>query len=109
MADQNDDIKQPHQLSIELTEEVAEGEYANLGIITHSNAEFVMDFIRIMPGVPKAKVKNRVIMTPGHAKRLMKALADNIRKYEQVNGPIKEIDPGAGGAFPMNFGPTAEA
>lgn len=104
-----DNQTNPNQLSIELTEEVADGEYANLAVITHSNSEFIMDFVKIMPGVPKAKVKSRVIMTPQHAKRLMLALNDNIQRFEQANGPIKATDPGNGG-FPMNFGgPTAEA
>ncbi len=96
---------QPH-LDIELNEEVAEGIYSNLAIITHSQSEFVVDFIKIMPGVPKARVKSRILLTPQHAKRLARALADNIQKFEQVNGKIKEVDSG----FPMNFGgPTAQA
>lgn len=96
---------QPH-LDIELNEEVAEGIYSNLAIITHSQSEFVIDFIKIMPGVPKARVKSRILLTPQHAKRLARALADNLHKYEQVNGKIKDID----NPFPMNFGgPTAQA
>lgn len=96
-----------NQLNIELPEEIAEGIYSNLAIITHSNAEFVIDFIRVMPGVPKAKVKSRVVLTPQHAKRLLGALADNVRKYEEVNGKIKLED---APAIPMNFGgPTAQA
>ncbi|MFT6716372.1 MAG: hypothetical protein ACJA0Q_001008 [Saprospiraceae bacterium] len=98
-----------NQLNIELSEEIADGEYANLVVITHSASEFVFDFVKVMPGVPKAKVKSRVIMTPQHAKRLMQALADNISKFEQANGPIKDLDSGHGG-IPMNFGgPTAQA
>ena len=93
-----------NQLNIELSEEIAEGIYSNLAVITHSNAEFVVDFIRVMPGVPKAKVKSRVILTPEHAKRLLSALEDNIEKYEAVNGRIK-IQPENPG-FPMNFGGT---
>ena len=98
----------PNQpLNIEISEEIAEGSYANLAIITHSNAEFIIDFIRMMPGVPKAKVKSRIILTPQHAKRLMTALADNIRKYEDVHGKVKIEEQTA---FPMNFGgPTAQA
>ncbi len=96
---------QPH-LDIELSEEIAEGIYSNLAIITHSQSEFVIDFIKIMPGVPKAKVKSRVLLTPQHAKRLARALADNIQKFEQQNGKIKDVD----NSFPMNFGgPTAQA
>lgn len=110
MNDFKDDSQsKQNQLSIELTEEIADGEYANLAIITHSNSEFIMDFVKIMPGIPKAKVKSRVIMTPQHAKRLMLALNDNIKKFEQINGPIKATEPVNGG-IPMNFGgPTAEA
>ncbi|MCY1514390.1 hypothetical protein D9M68_489270 [compost metagenome] len=100
--------QQENQLNIELSEEIAEGVFSNLAIITHSNTEFVLDFIRVMPGLPKAKVKSRIILTPEHAKRLMQAMQDNIEKYEAVNGRIKmqEEPPG----FPMNFGgPTAQA
>ena len=83
--------KQPdNQLNIEISEEVAESTYANLAIITHSHAEFVVDFVNVMPGTPKSKVKSRIILTPQHAKRLMKALTENILKYESVNGPIKD-------------------
>jgi hypothetical protein len=96
-----------NQLNIELSEEIAEGIYSNLAIITHSNSEFVVDFIRVMPGVPKAKVKSRIILTPQHAKKLLMALKDNINKFEQVNG---EIELGAEPPMPMPFGgPTAEA
>ncbi len=92
-------------LNIELTEEVAEGTYSNLAIINHSPSEFVVDFIQMMPGIPKAKVKSRIILTPQHAKRLMKALADNVNKFENQHGEIKDVDPTAG--IPMNFrGPT---
>lgn len=97
-----------NQLNIELSEEVADGIYTNLAIITHSNAEFVIDFIRVMPGMPKAKVKSRVVLTPQHTKRLLAALADNINKYEQVNGKIKVEEGGT--PIPMGFGgPTAQA
>jgi Protein of unknown function (DUF3467) len=107
MADNNP--KNPKQINIELSEEMAEGIYTNLAMITHSNAEFIIDFIKMMPGIPKAKVKSRVIMTPQHAKRLMRALQDNILKYEKVHGPIKEPTPGES-MPPMNFGgPTAQA
>ncbi len=93
-----------NQLNIELTEDVAEGVYANLAIITHSSSEFVLDFIRVMPGVPKARVKSRVVLTPEHAKRLLSALEDNIEKYEEAHGRIKiQNDPPA---FPLNFGGT---
>lgn len=101
------DQKEKNQLNIELSEEVAEGTYSNLAIITHSNAEFVIDFIRVMPGVPKAKVKSRILMTPQHAKRLLRALSENVAKYESLHGDIKDNE-GYGGV-PMNFGPTAKA
>lgn len=111
MADQNENKPNNNQLNIELTEDIAEGTYANLAIITHSHSEFVMDFVRVMPGVPKAKVKSRVVLTPFHAKRLQKALAENIKKYEANHGPI--ADGGADQneiAIPMNFGgPTTQA
>lgn len=95
------------QLNIEITEEVAEGSYANLAIITHSHAEFVIDFVNVMPGTPKSKVKSRIILTPQHAKRLMKALADNIQKFETANGAIKDLEDVQ---IPMQFGgPTAQA
>lgn len=98
-----------NQINIELSEEVAEGIYSNLAMITHSNSEFIVDFIKMMPGIPKAKVKSRIILTPQHAKRLLKALQDNISKFEALNGPIKDPNP-AEGMPPMNFGgPTAEA
>ncbi|MBK0378126.1 DUF3467 domain-containing protein [Mucilaginibacter segetis] len=96
--------QQENQLNIELSEEIAEGTYANLAIITHSSSEFVLDFIRVMPGIPKAKVKSRIILTPEHAKRLLSALQDNIEKFEAVNGRIKIGNETSG--FPMNFGGT---
>ena len=97
-----------NQINIELSEELAEGVYSNLAMIAHSNSEFVIDFIRLMPGVPKAKVKARVIITPEHAKRLLVALKDNIRKYEDTFGQIKQTDDVFN--FPMNFGgPVGEA
>jgi allophanate hydrolase subunit 1 len=99
--------QQQNQLNIELSEEMSEGTYSNLAIITHSNAEFVIDFINVMPGAPKAKVKSRILLTPQHAKRLMKALTENVKKFEQVNGTIKDLDPVS---IPMQFGgPTAQA
>jgi len=96
--------KKRNQISIELSEEIAEGEYANLATIAHSNSEFVIDFIRLMPGTPKAKVKSRIIVTPEHAKRLLLALKENIEKYENAFGPIKQTDEAP--KFPINFGGT---
>lgn len=91
-----------NQINIELNDEVAQGIYANLAIITHSTSEFVLDFVRLMPGMPKAQVKSRIILTPEHAKRLMLALMDNVSKYESVHGPIKNIE--AAPTLPMTFG-----
>jgi hypothetical protein len=101
------DQQAPNQLNIEISEEMAEGQYANLAIITHSHAEFVLDFVNVMPGTPKSKVKSRIILTPQHAKRLMKALADNVQKFEAVNGTIKDLEEVQ---IPLQFGgPTAQA
>ncbi len=103
----NDQPEIPNQLNIEISEEVAEGSYANLAIITHSHAEFVVDFVNVMPGTPKSRVKSRIILTPQHAKRLMRALTDNIQKFEAMNGVIKDLEDVQ---VPMNFGgPTAQA
>jgi hypothetical protein len=101
--------KNPNQISIELNEEVGQGTYSNLAVITHSASEFVVDFVRIMPGIPKAQVKSRIILTPEHTKRLVNALLDNIAKYEAVHGTIKEIK-GSTPVLPLTFGgPTAQA
>ncbi|MBP8726304.1 MAG: DUF3467 domain-containing protein [Saprospiraceae bacterium] len=106
MSDQN--TTNQNQLNIELTEDVAEGIYSNLAIISHSHSEFVLDFIRMMPNVPKAKVKARMVLTPQHAKRLLRALMDNIQKYEQQFGPIQDPEPQI--VPPMAFNtPTAQA
>jgi hypothetical protein len=96
-----------NQINIELPEDIAEGQYANLAIITHSNQEFVIDFVRMAPGIPKAKVKSRIILTPQHAKRLTAALMENIRKFEQAHGEIKDFEQIS---YPLNFGtPTTQA
>ncbi|MEK7257040.1 MAG: DUF3467 domain-containing protein [Bacteroidota bacterium] len=100
--------QQGQQLNIELPENIAEGQYSNLAIITHNQSEFVIDYVLMVPNVPKAKVKSRIILTPQHAKRLMMALADNVKKYEAQFGMISEPD------FPhfphMKFNtPTAQA
>ncbi len=101
--------KGKNQINIELSEEQAEGIYSNLAMITHSPSEFIVDFIKMMPGAPKAKVKARLILTPQHAKRLLKALRDNIGKYESVHGEIK-VPEGHEGMPPFNMGgPTAQA
>ncbi len=103
--------KNPNQLNIELSEEVAQGTYSNLAIITHSPSEFVVDFVRVMPGVPKAPVKSRIVLTPEHAKRLMLALKENIKRYESMHGPIKNMEGNGQGPMmpPINFGPTGQA
>ena len=109
MAENKNQNQNQNQFNIELSEDVAQGVYSNLAVITHSPAEFVIDFIRIMPGVPKSKVKSRIILTPEHAKRLVAALNDNISKYEAVHGTIREVK-GSGPVMPVNFGgPTAQA
>jgi len=99
-----DQKENKNQINIELKEEVAQGTYSNLAIITHSTSEFVIDFVRIMPGMPKANVQSRVILTPEHAKRLLEALKDNIEKYEDTFGAIKKTDEAP--KFPLNFGGT---
>lgn len=99
--------KKQKQLNIELSEEIAEGVYSNLAIISHSQSEFIVDFVRLVPNVPKAKVKSRIIISPEHAKRLMKALGDNIAKFEKQHGPIKSNNQPP--LPPMNFTPTAQA
>ncbi|MBL7885783.1 MAG: DUF3467 domain-containing protein [Flavobacterium sp.] len=103
MSDSN---QQQGQINIELDEKTAEGVYSNLAIINHSQSEFVLDFVTIMPGVPKAKVKSRIILTPQHAKRLLGALKENIHRFEAVHGEIKEADHPQ---IPLNFGPAGQA
>jgi hypothetical protein len=94
------------QINIDLPEDIAEGIYANLAIITHSRSEFVIDFVKMLPGIPKAKVKSRIILTPQHAKRLARALQDNLKKFESMHGIIKEADTD----MPFSLGgPTAQA
>ena len=102
--EENKEEKPNNQINIELSEETAEGVYANLAMIAHSSSEFVIDFIRLMPGVPKAKVKSRIVVTPEHAKRLLHALQDNIKKYEASFGEVKQADEMP--KFPINFGGT---
>lgn len=94
------------QINIEIDEKTAEGLYSNLAIINHSVSEFVVDFITIMPGNPKAKVKSRIILTPQHAKKLLRALGDNIQKFEKMHGDIKDYEQPS---IPINFGPTGKA
>ncbi len=104
--EENKDLA-PNQINIEISEEMAEGVYANLAVITHSHAEFVVDFVNVMPGTPKSKVKSRIILTPQHAKRFMKAIIENIQRFEQMHGKIKDLEEVQ---VPFNFGgPTAQA
>ncbi|WP_162127319.1 DUF3467 domain-containing protein [Flavobacterium phycosphaerae] len=100
------DNNQQGQINIELDEKVAEGIYSNLAIINHSASEFVVDFVTLMPGVPKAKVKSRIVLTPQHAKRFLKALGENIHRYELTNGEIKDTEQPQ---VPLNFGPAGQA
>ncbi|MFD1293727.1 DUF3467 domain-containing protein [Lutibacter holmesii] len=104
MSDQKP--KNDGQINIELDDQMAEGTYSNLAIINHSVSEFIVDFISVMPGRPKAKVKSRIILTPQHAKRLAKALAENVKRFEHAHGEIKDYEQPP---IPMNFGPTGEA
>lgn len=103
MADQE---KKEKQINVEVDEKTAEGTYSNLAIINHSPSEFVIDFINLMPGAPKAKVKSRIILTPQHAKKFLKAMADNVNRFEQAYGTIQDYEQPN---LPMNFGPTGEA
>jgi len=102
--DKKDNLKQPQQINIELDEKTAEGIYSNLAVISHSQAEFIIDFTRLMPGNPRAKVQARIVMTPQHCKLLMNALTDNIRKFEKSHGEIKLDGQMEGNnSFPMGF------
>ena len=105
MADEKNNPKKG-QINIELDEQVAQGTYSNLAIINHSVSEFVVDFVNIMPGTPKSKVKSRIILTPQHAKRLVKALNENVKRFEKAHGEIKDYDQPN---IPLNFGPTGQA
>jgi hypothetical protein len=98
--------QKPNQMNIELDENIAQGIYSNLAIINHSQSEFVLDFVSVMPGVPKSKVKSRIVLTPQHAKRLLKAIADNVQRFESMHGEIKDYQQST---MPINFGPTGEA
>jgi len=105
MAEDNNN-KNQGKINIEIDENVAEGTYSNLAIINHSVSEFVIDFVSIMPGTPKSKVKSRIILTPQHAKRLLKALKDNVQRFENAHGEIKDYEQPP---IPLNFGPTGQA
>lgn len=104
MSDQKENKQK--KLNIQLDEDTAQGKYSNLAIINHSATEFVLDFVNVMPGSPKSKVQSRIILTPQHAKRLLKALNDNIHRFEKSNGKIEEKERQN---IPLNFGPTGQA
>ncbi len=107
MADENQQMPKEGQVNVELSEEIAEGIYSNLAIINHSSSEFVLDFIKIMPGVPKARVKSRIVLTPQHAKRFLRAMKENVSRFEAQHGEIKDIEQPQ---IPLNFGgPTGQA
>jgi len=106
MAEKQKKPQNPKQINIELDEKTAEGTYSNLAIINHSVSEFVVDFISVMPGRPKGKVKSRIILTPQHAKKFLNALSENVQRFEQAHGPIKDYDQPQ---IPLNFGPSGEA
>ena len=99
--------KKKNSINLELDEKTSQGMYSNLALINHSVSEFVVDFINIMPGVPKAKVKSRIILTPQHAKRFSKAMNENISRFEKLNGEIKDYDKQQ--PVSLNFGPVGEA
>ena len=105
MKEQND---QQQGLQLELPQDIAQGEYANFAIITHSSSDFVIDFARVLPGLSKAHVKSRVILAPEHAKRLLAALQENIMRYENTYGPIRIPDQSSQGIAPFDL-PKGEA
>lgn len=104
MAEEKQHEMKEGQLNVELSEEIAEGIYSNLAIINHSASEFVLDFIKIMPGVPKARVKSRIVLTPQHAKRFLRALQENVARFENQHGEIKDVEQPN---IPLNFGGPA--
>lgn len=103
------EIRTSQQINVELGEKEAEGIYSNLALITHSPAEFVIDFTRMLPGVPKAKVYARIIMAPQHAKSLLKALEENVGKYEKEYGEIKLVGLGKSAEKSLGFKPGSDS
>lgn len=95
--------QEKNQLNIELDEQTAQGVYSNLVLINHSQTEFVIDFISVMPGMPKPKVKSRIVLAPQHAKRFLQALQENVQKFEEQNGQVSEE------MTPFSFGPAGQA
>ena len=104
-----EELNNAPQLNIDLPEEVADGNYVNLAMLTHSSSEFIIDFLKLMPGMRRPSVKSRIILAPEHAKRLLLALQDNISKYEQRFGRIKYTDGAGGNMMPFSFGNPADA
>ena len=108
MEEQKKNNPNPTQLNIELSAELARGVYSNLAVVSHSHSEFVLDFIQVIPGTPKAEVRSRVIMTPQNTKRLMLAMKENLEKYERVHGEVRVAEREI--QIPPNFGgPTGFA
>ena len=105
MSDKKDSKEQ--KINIELDDSTSQGIYSNLAVINHSPSEFVIDFVNLMPGSPKARVKSRIILTPEHAKRFHKALEDNIKRFEKSTGEIKVNEKSS--SIPLNFGTQGEA
>ena len=100
------DKAKENNINIELDESIAQGLYSNLVIVNHSPTEFVLDFINVMPGAPKAKVRSRIILTPDHTKKFINALGENLNKYEKTFGKIKNFQKEV---VPISFGPKGEA
>ena len=100
------DKSKENNINIELDESIAQGLYSNLVIVNHSPTEFVLDFINVMPGAPKAKVRSRIILTPDHTKKFINALGENLNKYEKSFGKIKNFQKKV---KPISFGPKGEA
>ena len=100
------DKAKENNINIELDESIAQGLYSNLVIVNHSPTEFVLDFINVMPGAPKAKVRSRIILTPEHTKKFINALGENLDKYEKSFGKIKNFQKEV---IPISFGPSGEA
>lgn len=105
MSEQQKKEKQK-KLNIQVDEDIAHGVYSNLAVINHSPTEFIVDFVSVMPGMDKSKVKSRIVLSPHHAKRLLKALNENIQRYEKAHGNIEEPEKTN---VPLNFGPTGQA
>ncbi|MDE0979277.1 MAG: DUF3467 domain-containing protein [Flavobacteriales bacterium] len=105
-----EDPTQKKKLNIDLPEDQAQGTYSNLAVITHSPVEFVLDFAQVMPGMPKAQVRSRIILAPHHAKRLLQALNENVQRFENQHGTIQPLKGSSDASLPLTFsGPQGEA